>query len=121
MDTKQKNLNDLGKKNPFIVPDGYFEQLTSNIMDQLPDKEPEKVVRVTLMDKVRPWLYMAAIFAGLGLFFKTLVGTDISKPVSNENIMEAQVVNLSDEELYWDCLETNYADDILIEEFDEFE
>ena len=27
-------------KNPFTVPEGYFEQLTGNIMNRIPEKEP---------------------------------------------------------------------------------
>lgn len=33
-----------GKANPFKVPDGYFENLTQNIMDKLPDIDSAPVV-----------------------------------------------------------------------------
>ena len=73
MKTEQNNLDRLKGKNPFTVPEGYMEGLTANIMSQLPEREPEEEVKkVSLMDRVRPWLYMAAVFAGLGLFFKVL-------------------------------------------------
>ena len=75
MKTEQNNLDRLKGKNPFTVPEGYMEGLTANIMSQLPEREPEEEVKkVSLMDRVRPWLYMAAVFAGLGLFFKAIVG-----------------------------------------------
>ena len=77
MKTEQNNLDRLKGKNPFTVPKGYMEGLTANIMSQLPEREPEKEAKkVSLMDRVRPWLYMAAVFAGLGLFFKVLVGPE---------------------------------------------
>lgn len=77
MKTEQNNLDRLKGKNPFTVPEGYMEGLTANIMSQLPEREPEEEVKkVSLMDRVRPWLYMAAVFAGLGLFFKVLVGPE---------------------------------------------
>ena len=80
MKTEQNNLDRLKGKNPFTVPEGYMEGLTANIMSQLPEREPEEEVKkVSLMDRVRPWLYMAAVFAGLGLFFKVLVGPDPAK------------------------------------------
>ena len=79
MKTEQNNLDRLKGKNPFTVPEGYMEGLTANIMSQLPEREPEEEVKkVSLMDRVRPWLYMAAVFAGLGLFFKVLVGPEES-------------------------------------------
>lgn len=71
MKTEQNNLDRLKGKNPFTVPEGYMEGLTANIMSQLPEREPEEEVKkVSLMDRVRPWLYMAAVFAGLGCFLK---------------------------------------------------
>ena len=64
MKTEQNNLDRLKGKNPFTVPEGYMEGLTANIMSQLPEREPEEEVKkVSLMDRVRPWLYMAAVFA----------------------------------------------------------
>jgi len=42
----------LGQKNPFCVPDGYFEQLTLNVMSQL----PEEKATVVEMPKRRRWL-----------------------------------------------------------------
>ena len=68
MEANKNNLDQLKEKNPFKVPEGYFEHLSVQIMDQLPEKEPVVVAKqISLMDRVRPWLYMAAVFAGLGL------------------------------------------------------
>ena len=39
-------LKKLGKENSFKVPDGYFENLTSEVMNKLPEKE-----KVAFMDK----------------------------------------------------------------------
>lgn len=39
----------IGKENPFSTPDGYFENLTSNVMEHLPEKElPKGPEQVTL-------------------------------------------------------------------------
>ena len=39
MGTNEKFLNSqFGNKRPFKVPDGYFERLTSQIVDNLPEK-----------------------------------------------------------------------------------
>ena len=70
MKKEENNLDRLKGTNPFTVPEGYMEGLTERIMSQLPEKPEERAKRISLMDRVRPWLYMAAVFAGLGLFFK---------------------------------------------------
>lgn len=74
MKKEENNLDRLKGTNPFTVPEGYMEGLTERIMSQLPEKPEERAKRISLMDRVRPWLYMAAVFAGLGLFFKAIVG-----------------------------------------------
>lgn len=65
-------LRKAGVKNPFKVPDGYFERITSEIMDRLPERQSssELVKPVTLWDKVKPWVYMAAMFAGAALIIR---------------------------------------------------
>ena len=62
----------MGTGNAFGVPDGYFENLTSEIMNRLPEKEKiiikEKVP--TMWDRVKPWAYMAAMFVGAALIIR---------------------------------------------------
>jgi hypothetical protein len=63
---KIKNL--CGAKTPFKVPEGYFEDFTQQLMNQLPEvKETAhpSEVRITLWQRVRPWFYMAAMFCGI--------------------------------------------------------
>ncbi len=72
---KQDNdiLTKCGNRRPFSVPDNYFDGLDARIMNALPQRAgsmPEQ--SVTTWMKLRPYLYMAAAFAGLyfgiGLF-----------------------------------------------------
>ena len=63
MMNEEEYLNSkLGKKNPFTVPEGYFEQLTAQVMEKLPEKKPTKVA---VMKRLRPWLYAAACVCGV--------------------------------------------------------
>ena len=32
----------IGNKNPFCVPDGYFDSLTAEVMQKLPEQQPQK-------------------------------------------------------------------------------
>lgn len=47
----------MGRRNPFMVPDGYFDQLTQSVMEKLPEQQPQKVA---LVRRLRPLLYAAA-------------------------------------------------------------
>ena len=57
---EEKYISDkLGRRNPFTVPEGYFEQLTTKVMEQIPDRRP-KARRVWM----RPvWWAAAAVCA----------------------------------------------------------
>ena len=129
MKTEQNNLDRLKGKNPFTVPKGYMEGLTANIMSQLPEREPEKEAKkVSLMDRVRPWLYMAAVLAGLGLFFKVLVGPEDKAAKTDSLLVKTEVSPASvsalqavEDEEYLEYLEEQYAGYILAEEIGETE
>ena len=129
MEKEQNNLDRFKGKNPFTVPDGYMEGLTANIMSQLPEKTPEKEAKkISLMDRVRPWLYMAAVFAGLGLFFKVLVGPEDKAAKTDSLLVKTEVspasvsaLQAADDEEYLEYLEERYTGYILAEEIGEIE
>ena len=76
---KNSKLDDLKGKQPFRVPEGYMAGLTNQIMDRLPElPEKEEPQSVSQMDRIRPWLYLAAVFIGMGLFFRIIVDADKS-------------------------------------------
>ncbi|MDR0891016.1 MAG: hypothetical protein LBN24_00160 [Mediterranea sp.] len=63
----------LGKENPFRVPEGYFEGLTSGVMEHLPEREdvvPDKVPATSTWTKLKPFLYLAAMFVGAALILR---------------------------------------------------
>lgn len=50
-----------GKDNPFVVPQGYFDSITSVVMDKIPEEsEPAVVMRPDLWMRFRPVLLGAA-------------------------------------------------------------
>lgn len=64
-------LKKVGKENPFKVPGGYFENLTSEVMNALPEKKPALTVeQPTTWARIRPLLYMAAMFIGAFLIIR---------------------------------------------------
>ena len=76
-----------GKKNPFTVPEGYFDHFAEELMNQLPEKETTPLPQIKLWDRVKPWVYMAAMFVGLMFTIRTFIG---------ETQEESDMGNLSD-------------------------
>ncbi|MDR0834240.1 MAG: hypothetical protein LBN93_08685 [Candidatus Symbiothrix sp.] len=66
-------MKDIDKKNPFSVPEGYFDGLTDQIMAQLPARHTETAVKRTMWQQMKPWTYMAAMFAGISLMINMFV------------------------------------------------
>ena len=128
MDKKTYNLDNLRGKQPFSVPKGYMDGLTDRIMNQIPEKRPqaEEPLVISWADRVRPWLYLAAVFAGLGIFFKTIVGimpqtenaedsllVQSERPLVTPDEIEAE----QEEDLeYLEYIEMKYSADLLANE-----
>lgn len=89
MKTAHDNLDKLKEKNPFTIPKGYMEGLTESIMSQLPEPVREVEVKpVTFFTRIKPFFYMAAMFAGLGLFFKFFMGApDSNKELATDSLL----------------------------------
>ena len=96
---KEDNLlRKVGTGNPFRVPDQYFEDFTQELMNKLPEKEPmTSMPEITLWQRVKPWIYMTAMFCGIMLSVKIFVGN----PSKDEfpTISQTEVENLPDEDL----------------------
>ena len=93
-------LKKLGKENSFKVPDGYFENLTSEVMNKLPEKEKVafKEEPVSTWTRLKPLLYMAAMFVGAALIIR-VASTD-HKPAAADDVAVTEVdteVVVSDE------------------------
>ena len=56
-----------GTKSPYKVPEGYFEQFHEQLMSRLPEAAPEAApeAKITLMTRIKPLLYLAAMFVGI--------------------------------------------------------
>lgn len=96
---KEDNLlRKVGTGNPFRVPDQYFEDFTQELMNKLPEKEPmTSMPEITLWQRVKPWIYMTAMFCGIMFSVKIFVGN----PSKDEFpvISQTEVENLPDEDL----------------------
>ena len=122
MKDMNSNLDNFKGDNPFRTPDGYMEGLNDLIMSQLPVKESKKAIQITFAQRVRPWLYLAAVFVGLGLFFKLVIGSDyIGKQNSSDSLYvqssvsegtKAALSSTEDKE-FQEYIENKYANYVL--------
>lgn len=97
MKEENKIISKVGTKNPFKVPDGYFTDFTQELMNKLPEKEILYANQeVTLWQRVKPWIYMTAMFCGIMLSVRIFV----DKPNKDEfpTISQSMIDSLSDEE-----------------------
>ena len=92
-------LKKVGKENVFRVPDGYFENLASEVMRQLPEKETPAFVRrePTRWERIKPWLYMAAMFVGAALIIRVASADRIPSSAARRAIDDTDTETVSDE------------------------
>ncbi len=100
MKEQDKILKRGGTENPFRVPDGYFENLTSEVMSRLPEKEKtiETQQEPTTWTRVRPWLYMAAMFVGAALIIRVAApnrAPDAELVATDEAETEMEYINMA--------------------------
>ncbi len=55
----------VGHNHGFKTPDGFLEQVYTKISANLPEREFPKPKQVTTWHKLRPYIYMAAMFGGI--------------------------------------------------------
>lgn len=98
MKEEDKIMKKCGTKNPFTVPEGYFDNLTNDIMSRLPEKEdsPEMPTEISLWERVRPWLYMAAMFVAILLPIRFIMNSTLSEKE------DALTANNIEQEVYMD-------------------
>ena len=95
MEMKPNKPDELKGRNPFKVPQGYMEGLTEQIMAGIPDVLPVETKVVSMRNRIRPWLYVAAAFAGLLICLKVFVNPvfqDTEQQDSDSSHLQALVL-----------------------------
>ena len=112
---KKGILDEINRKSGMKVPDGYFDSLHDRVMQNLPQKEiiVESPAPISFWTMAKPWVYMAAMFAGIALMFKVFTWT--SGDISNSQ-MNAMAKD-SDIEIVEDFIFLNNVSDYTIYEF----
>ena len=106
MDKEKILLKDIAKVEPFKTPEGYFENFANGIISQLPDVVRDDSKNISLWHRVRPWVYMAAMFAGIALMIRLFIGSPATNRIQNYASEGLKLTSSSDIDDYY-----NYYDD----------
>lgn len=106
-------LDKMNKKNPFKVPENYFEDFHKEIIANLPKSEHSKVI--PLWKKILPWTAAAAIVAGVVITVSSLNADSNSKPVARVETVDNEKTEMyasSDEEYFHLYIEDEATKDL---------
>ncbi len=101
-------LKKYGKNPGFKVPENYFEDFNKRMTEMLPDVEITPIdVKPTMWQRVRPLVYMAAMFAGVWCMMQVF-----SNFVASDNLDSVRAVaeKLQDEENLDDFIMSGVSD-----------
>ena len=71
MKQEQQLTDKFGKDSGMKVPEGYFTELERNIMNSLPPyPQAKKNINVSMWQRMKPYVYLAAMFCGIWLMMK---------------------------------------------------
>ena len=59
-----------GKDAGWRVPEGYFDSFHNDILENLPPYKAAEKIKVSAWQRVKPYLYLAAMFAGIWMMMK---------------------------------------------------
>ena len=119
---KQEDILDrIGRRDGMTVPPGYFEEFAARMTASLPVRpEAEAPARVlpprTLWARIRPYAYMAAMFAGIWCMlkmFSIMFPGNVDLSVENNRVLTEA---LSDDNFVYDYIEADINDGELIDE-----
>lgn len=131
MKEEQNIIDRFGREHPWRVPEGYFESVRIEIESKLPAyPEMPKPQKLTVWQRVRPYMYLAAMFAGIWMMMKVLhtasggdgmsldnMPDQIAQYIGEPEVMDPYLLpaTLSDAELI-DVVSSNYDS---MEDFEE--
>ena len=118
MSTNNRILNADGKGNyPFKVPEGYFDHLTTRIMEQIPEEEvvADKGAHVIQMSKSRKRWWIGAVSAAASIvLIVTLALKFVPTTATNMDELRAEY---TDEDYNEDLLTYVMADNMAVYDY----
>lgn len=124
-------LKKINRNDGMTVPEGFFEDFAEKMEAMLPERpeaeQPRRIEHRTTWQRVRPYVYMAAMFAGIWCMLKmfTMMGPGnidlsidknhiLTDALSDDNFVYEYIIDdLNDSELF----DEMYNDSISVEDF----
>lgn len=124
-------LKKINRNDGMTVPEGFFEDFAAKMEAMLPERpeaeQPRRIEHRTTWQRVRPYVYMAAMFAGIWCMLKmfTMMGPGnidlsidknhiLTDALSDDNFVYEYIIDdLNDSELFNEM----YNDSISVEDF----
>lgn len=92
MKQEEQLISKFGKDSGFKVPEGYFSDLEQRIMSSLPPyPQTSGKVEISRWQRVKPYVYLAAMFCGIWLMMKVFHTATQPISLSLDNPPEAFV------------------------------
>lgn len=120
MKTENDILSRIGRRDGMTVPEGFFEDFAMRMGQELPYRSDAEKVEVmprrTVWERVRPYVYMAAMFAGIWCMLKMFTmmspgSVDLS--IENNRVLTEA---LSDDDFVYDYIIDDINDREIFEE-----
>lgn len=124
-------LKKINRNDGMTFPEGFFEDFAAKMEAMLPERpeaeQPRRIEHRTTWQRVRPYVYMAAMFAGIWCMLKmfTMMGPGnidlsidknhiLTDALSDDNFVYEYIIDdLNDSELF----DEMYNDSISVEDF----
>ena len=102
MKQEDQLISKYGKESGMKVPEGYFPDLEKRIMASLPPyKQKQDIVEFSRWQRVKPYVYLAAMFCGIWLMMKVFHTATQPLSMSLDNPPSA-LVEMLEGEFYYD-------------------
>ncbi len=114
MGKKHEIWQQVDRRHGFTEPgNDYFEKFSARLMDNLPEPEFPEQKPITLWSRIQPWVYMAAMFAGIALVVRIFTTPSTETDLYSEEPCYEEYY----EELIWssnvsDCAVYEYIADV---------
>lgn len=110
-----------GHPDGMTVPPGYFEKFTQQMADSLPPNDLEQSTVKTLQpptawQRMRPFVYMAAMFAGIWCMMKMFSIIRNSADNNSTDFIPGLIANVDNDETIFTYLADEYEQDDLLED-----
>lgn len=117
MNEEEKLINKYGKDSGMKVPEGYFEAVYAEINAKLPEYKAIPVVGdMSLWQRVKPYVYLAAMFAGIWLMMKVFHDTTRVGDMSLENPPAQVALAMADNNIHDEFVTPDYSPDFELED-----